>query len=248
LGSPSVAVIGDSCLDVFVYCHANRLAPDLPIPVLEKQSENKTPGMALNLVKSLENLGLKVSSFTNDNWQEISKTRFVDEKSNHSFLRLDSTQTPNRIKTIPDLSQFDAVVISDYDKGFLKKVDIEAILSSHPKCFLDTKKELGPWARSALLIKINDYEFKRSQDFIESSPEVAKRIVRTLGGDGAQYGGKVFPVRKVEVLDSSGAGDAFMAALVGSVLMNKSFESAIEFANLKASEVVQSRGVTAIHA
>ena len=57
----------------------------------------------------------------------------------------------------------------------------------------------------------------------------------------------MFPVRKVDVLDSSGAGDAFMAALVGGVLMNLSVEDAIEYANLKASEVVQGRGVTVIH-
>jgi sugar/nucleoside kinase (ribokinase family) len=38
-----------------------------------------------------------------------------------------------------------------------------------------------------------------------------------------------------------------MAALVGGVLMNQSVEYAIEYANLKASEVVQGRGVTVIH-
>ena len=29
-----ILIIGESCKDIFVYCNANRLAPDLPIPVL----------------------------------------------------------------------------------------------------------------------------------------------------------------------------------------------------------------------
>ena len=234
-------------MDIFVYCHATRLAPDLPIPVLERVREVTNPGMAMNVVRNLEAIGLGVQVFTNDSWTLNSKTRFVDQKSNHSFLRLDAGQKIEPIGRIPDLFEFDAVVVADYDKGFLSEAHIESILASNPRCFLDTKKKLGSWATSALLIKINDYEYRRSEAFIESSPEIAERVVRTLGGDGARYGGKVFPVKKVDVLDSSGAGDAFMAALVGGVLMNQSVERAIEYANLKASEVVQSRGVTVIH-
>ena len=29
-----VLVVGESCKDVFVYCDAMRLAPDVPVPVL----------------------------------------------------------------------------------------------------------------------------------------------------------------------------------------------------------------------
>jgi bifunctional ADP-heptose synthase (sugar kinase/adenylyltransferase) len=248
LGNPLVAVIGDSCIDVFVYCQANRLAPDLPIPVLERVQESTNPGMAMNVGRNLESIGLTVDMFTNENWTEISKTRFVDKRSNHSFFRLDSTSKIEPLQAVPDLSKFDAVVVSDYDKGYLSHEIITEILSSHDLCFLDTKKILGQWASNAHLIKINDYEFQRSTSFIASAPETASKIVRTLGGEGAEFRGEIFPAQKVEVLDSSGAGDAFMAALVGGILRGDSIGAAIHHANAQASKVVQSRGVTVIHA
>lgn len=240
-------MIGDSCLDKFVYCDVKRLAPDLPIPVLERVVETSNPGMAMNVARNLEALGLEVQVITNQDWEQNTKTRFVDKKTNHSFFRLDSTQALDSLDLIPNLSQFDAVVVSDYDKGYLTESVIEKILESNSRCFLDTKKILGNWAKEAHLIKINDYEYVRSQNFIESSPEIAAKIVRTKGGHGAEYRGEEFPVREVEVLDSSGAGDAFMAALVGGLLRNKPLAQAIIFANSKSSEVVQHRGVTVIH-
>ena len=44
-----ILVIGESCLDEFVYCDAERLAPDLPIPILEIKEVRKNPGMAMNV-------------------------------------------------------------------------------------------------------------------------------------------------------------------------------------------------------
>lgn len=245
---PLVAVIGDSCIDVFVYCRATRLAPDLPVPVLERVLESTNPGMAMNVGRNLKSIGISVDMFTNENWEEVSKTRFVDKRSNHSFFRLDSTSKIEPLGAIPDLSKYDAVVISDYDKGFLPHETISKILSSHDRCFLDTKKPLGDWASNAFLIKINDYEFQRSTSYVSSQLETASKIVRTLGGEGAEFRGRVFPAEKVEVLDSSGAGDAFMAALVGSILEGSSIEIAINYANAQATKVVQSRGVTVINA
>lgn len=240
-------MIGDSCVDTFVYCDVKRLAPDLPIPVLEKIFETSNPGMAMNVARNLEAIGMDVQVFTNQDWELNTKTRFVDRKSNHSFFRLDAGQNPDPMSIIPHLAEFEAVVVSDYDKGYLTESAIEEILTSHPRCFLDTKKKLGTWARHAHLIKINEYEYQRSQKFIESAPEIRAKIVRTLGGDGADYRGEVFPVSKVEVVDSSGAGDAFLAALVGGLLRNQPLSKAIDFANRKSSEVIQHRGVTVIH-
>ena len=48
---PKVLVIGDSCLDTFVYCKVERLAPDLPIPVLEEIERTLNPGMAANVFR-----------------------------------------------------------------------------------------------------------------------------------------------------------------------------------------------------
>ena len=44
-----VLVIGESCRDVFIYCDALRLCPDVPVPVLNIKNEVDNPGMAKNV-------------------------------------------------------------------------------------------------------------------------------------------------------------------------------------------------------
>ena len=67
-----------------------------------------------------------------------------------------------------------------------------------------------------------------------------------MGGNGCEYNGKCYPVKKMEVKDSSGAGDAFMAALVVKYYDSQNLEQSIVYANECASEVVKHRGVTTI--
>jgi len=64
---------------------------------------------------------------------------------------------------------------------------------------------------------------------------------------GCKYFDQTFPVdRSVEVRDLSGAGDSWMAAFVVKYLETKEPYEAIEFANEKATIVVQKRGVATI--
>ena len=66
-----ILVIGDSCTDVFVYCLTERLAPDLPIPVLKIEEEVRNPGMSMNVVENLRGLGLETAFITNSRWSEV---------------------------------------------------------------------------------------------------------------------------------------------------------------------------------
>jgi sugar/nucleoside kinase (ribokinase family) len=174
----------------------------------------------------------------------VTKTRYVHEKTNHTFFRVD---TPHQIKPI-NLDEIDynykIVVISDYDKGFLSDSDIETICNNHNLVFIDTKKILGNWANKAKFIKINDYEYQRTKDHI--SDEIKSKIIHTIGGNGCEYQGKQYKVKKVDVKDTSGAGDSFMSALVVEYLKSNDIDKAINFANKCASEVVKYRGVSLI--
>lgn len=238
-----ILVIGDSCLDVYTYCKTSRLAPDKPVPVLEKIKTVATPGMAYNVFRNVHSLTESCDLVTNNNWQEVQKVRYVDEKSNHMFMRVDSSQEISRINHESLSFEYESIILSDYDKGYLSEEQIEYICSNHPQVFLDTKKVLGDWAKNAKFIKINNYEYERSQRFIDS--HIDDKIIKTVGGEGCEYQGNLFPVkRRVEVLDVSGAGDTFMAALVVNYTDTYNIESAINFANESASEVVKHRGVT----
>lgn len=241
---PQIKIIGESCLDTFIYCDAIRLAPDLPVPVLQKIYTETNPGMAANVERNIQSRSISTELVTNQNWHSFIKTRYVHDKSNHMFFRVDTPQKITRIN-LKNLSfSSKVVIISDYDKGFLTESDIEYICCSHPIVFLDTKKTLGSWAENAKYIKINDYEFKKSQSFLTDN--LVNKIIHTRGADGCDFRGKNFPVNRVDIRDTSGAGDSFMAALVAEFLTTSDIEKSIKAANVAASRVVTTRGVGVI--
>jgi bifunctional ADP-heptose synthase (sugar kinase/adenylyltransferase) len=240
-----ILVIGESCRDIFVYCRAVRLAPDIPVPVLNVINETENMGMAKNVERNILAKGKSCDIYTNTRWFDITKTRYVHDESNHMFFRVDSEQGVERINLEDlELEKYDIVVISDYNKGFLLESDIENICLSHDTVFLDTKKILGSWARHAKYIKINDYEYNNSKNNL--TKELEQKIIHTMGANGCEFLGINFPVEKIEVKDSSGAGDSFMAALVVKYSENQDIVESILYANKCASEVVKHKGVTTI--
>jgi len=238
-----ILVIGESCLDVFVYCHATRLAPDFPVPILQKVSEMENPGMAMNVQRNIQ-AHLPCDIFTNSDWRSHTKTRHVHENTNHMFIRVDSGGSIEPINLEKLDLDYQLVVISDYNKGFLSPDSISDICDRHPNVFLDTKKILGQWAEGAKYIKINDYEFRNSEPLLTET--LRSKIIHTMGGRGCEFMNTQYPVETVDVKDTSGAGDSFMAALVIRYLQTKDIGKAICFANESAAEVVKHRGVTLI--
>jgi bifunctional ADP-heptose synthase (sugar kinase/adenylyltransferase) len=238
----SILVVGETCKDVFVYCRAIRLAPDLPVPVLEIEHKTENPGMAMNVQLNIRQIYDNCDLETNKEWEEITKTRYVHTITNHMFFRIDTPYIIPRLDIRKINYKSTMIVIADYNKGFLTESDIEEISNKHNLVFLDTKKKLGSWANNCKFIKINDYEFERSKPDITSTLE--EKIIHTKGGDGCFFRGEHFPVKRDEVRDSSGAGDAFMGALAVKYLETKNIITSIKFANLGASRVVSEKGVT----
>ena len=238
-----ILVIGESCKDIFYYCDAKRLAPDFPVPVLNIVGQSENPGMAMNVKRNIQSY-ISCDICTNSNWRSITKTRYVHEKTNHMFFRVDSgcVASPLNLEEID--YDYGLIVISDYNKGYLSEHDIEYICKMHSNVFLDTKKILGSWANSAKYIKINDYEYQNSKPFL--TPLLRSKIIHTLGGDGCEFEDTKFQVDRVDVKDTSGAGDSFMAALVVKYFETSDIITSIKFANKCASEVVKHRGVTTI--
>lgn len=244
MSNKNILVIGESCLDIFVYCEAKRLCPDIPVPVLNILRQSENPGMAKNVHRNIETKVSGCGIVTNEDWRSITKTRYVHDASNHTFFRVDSPHEIDRINLEDVDLNYKMIIVSDYNKGFLKEEDIEFVCKRHKNVFIDTKKILGPWANNAKYIKINNTEYENSKPFLSS--QLKNKVIRTVGGDGCVFRSKRFPVGKVDVKDSSGAGDSFMAGLAINYLKTKDIEKAIKFANLCASEVVKHRGVSTI--
>jgi D-beta-D-heptose 7-phosphate kinase/D-beta-D-heptose 1-phosphate adenosyltransferase len=232
----SVLLIGDSCTDVYNIGTVDRLSPEAPVPVVKIVETFSLPGMSANVHRNLINLNIEADFVHNDT--PITKTRFIDKRSGQHLLRVDdeddvvqwSGKLPN------SLNSYDAIVISDYDKGFLTYEHIESLIESSIPVFIDTKKTdlerfQGAW------VKVNELEYSRLRS------ECSGLIV-TLGDRGAKvpHYNLECPTKAVEVMDVCGCGDTFLASLTAQYLFTKDIEKAIIFANVAAGITVQHRG------
>lgn len=236
-----ILLIGDKCVDEYYIGNCERISPEAPVPILKIVEHFKTPGMAANVKKNLETLNQFVHFISND--EKVKKIRYIDKKSGQHFLRVDNE--PKLVRWNNDLGyysavkDFDAIVVSDYNKGFLNYEQIENLIKDS-KCpvFIDTKKtDLSRF--EGAIIKINFTEFNK----LISTPTDLKGLIVTNGENGAMYNSKHYPAKKVEVSDVCGAGDTFLAYLVYGYLYSAGdIDYSIELAIKAASETVKHRG------
>tara|TARA_R100000479_G_scaffold173172_1_gene118750 strand:+ start:1595 stop:2326 length:732 start_codon:yes stop_codon:yes gene_type:complete len=241
-----VLVIGDSCIDKFVYGDCNRICPEAPVPVFNPIEQKSNGGMAKNVFNNLASLAKNWDIDLVTNEDEITKTRLVDIKTNQMLLRVDEDDSCKRVKNdvITRLGDYDAVVISDYNKGFLTERIIQYLIDKYPLSFIDSKKIFDKWINETTFIKINEFEFDKNQKYLKN---YKGNLLVTLGENGVKYNDTIIPPqRKAEVSDLSGAGDTFFAAFVFSYLTSKNVIESIAFAQKCALEVVEKKGVVVI--
>lgn len=205
-----VFLLGDSCIDEYVQV-VKRYNPESDADLLTVISPHtRKLGMAENVASCLEKLGVAVTPCMPTDILDMSvKTRYLDMLGN-TLVRIDhdrrpSTQ-PQLVRNI-DINTYDAVVISDYNKGWVTTETIEYIIDNFSgPIFLDSKKKnLSDF--SGCIIKINEREYK------QANVSDANMYV-TLGAKGVMHNNLHFPALEVESIDPCGAGDAFLAGLV----------------------------------
>lgn len=241
-----ILVIGESCKDIFIYGKTPRLCPEAPAPVFNPFTKIENGGMAKNVYNNVLALGANCNLFTNENWQTITKTRYIDFNMNHMFLRIDENDDKYPSANVREINfkNYDGIIISDYNKGFLKTEDISFICNRHDNVFLDTKKNLGDWSSKARFIKINNHEYEKTKHTI--TKEIEDRLIITLSREGCSHKGIVYPVIDVQIKDSSGAGDTFISGFAVKFLETGDVSKAISFANECATAVVQKRGTSTV--
>ena len=227
-----VLLIGDSCTDEYVYGSCERLNPEAPVPILKINRKETKKGMAWNVRENIESFGIEVYMITNQ--ETITKTRYIDEKYNQQILRVDNEPDLKPMEyDLPD-GHFDALVISDYDKGFLSNEKVfELVEWFDGPVFIDSKKTKLP--KESCFVKINDLEFSKLDN-------PADNLIITRGSKGAEYQGKLYPGEKVDIFDAVGAGDTFLSALVYFYLKCGNIEEAIPYANKAAAIAVSNFG------
>lgn len=234
-----VLLIGDAAVDVYNFGTINRLSPEAPVPVFITENTVTLDGMAKNVGNNLKSLGCKVTGFFG---VPSTKTRFIDSRSKQHIMRLDDDRDPEGQfnAEIFDMSEYDAVVISDYDKGYVGyKTILDIVNYFSGPIFIDTKKiDLTAFDREDVYVKINLHEYNSLVGY-------CKNIITTLGKEGARYKDHVYQAPQVEVADVCGAGDTFLAALAYEYLNTDDINKAIQFANRAASVTVKHIGVYA---
>lgn len=234
LKSFKILLIGDDCLDVYRYGTVDRISPEAPVPVFKFSHEETKPGMAGNVARNLEALGCKINYLHGETG---TKTRLIDLRSKQHIIRIDDdvVSTPLEFETaIPPV--YDAIVVSDYNKGTVSYKLLEELIETKIPVFIDTKKTdlerlQGAW------VKINELEYSKVKS------ECTGLIV-TLGDKGATviHHDINHSAPSVEVSDVCGAGDTFLAALAYKWCETKNISNAVEFAVKAASVTVQHLG------
>ena len=240
-----ILVIGEKCIDKFMYCDVSRFSPEAPVPVLNPIEIVENDGMSGNVVRNI--LAMKSDSLVSHWCQDeiITKTRFVEKKSNHMFLRLDDGETNiSKVELIDEriqeLGHFNIVIVSDYDKGFMTNDDLLTIGKNSKISILDSKRKLSKEiVDSFTFVKLNEKESLQNSDLLE-----CKNILVTLGSKGTKFNDEVYPSpNPQETIDVSGAGDTFTSAFILKYLETGDIKTSIIYANEMSSIVVSKRGV-----
>ena len=235
-----VLLIGDNCIDEYQYGLIDRISPEAPVPVFVPLRKETRPGMASNVFQNLKKLGCEVICHFS---QPSIKTRLIEIKSNQQVLRIDNDfkSEPFQFSKIQN-DEFDVIVISDYNKGFVSYELIEQIRKKY-NCpiFIDTKKtDLEKFNGCVLKINEKEYNLRKS---------INDNCIVTLGENGAMHlhknEKKYYDAIRIDVMDVCGAGDTFLSSLAYYFLVSNDMNESIKFALKAASITIKHIGVYA---
>lgn len=230
-----VILIGDTCIDEYHYGVIEKISPEAPVPIfLEKYVTTKN-GMASNVADNLKNLGVDVISYFG---LPSTKIRLIDMKSKQHILRIDKDIISNNLIFDKKIDKdIDAIIVSDYDKGFVSYELIESLIKTKKPVFIDTKKtDLRRF--NGAFVKINSTEYSKAKTLPDN-------LIVTNGEKAVKYKNNFYEVENVEMTDVCGAGDTFLSSLAFMYLKSKNIEKAIQFAIKSSSITVKHIGVYA---
>jgi len=234
----NILLVGDNCIDCYQYGTIDRISPEAPVPVFKFSHQETKPGMAGNVKTNLEALGCNVKFVTDELCS--TKTRLIDSRSKQHIVRIDTdvAALPLEVGCIDHINEYDAVVVSDYNKGVVSYELIEWLIKQFTgTVFVDTKKtDLVRLEGAVVKINLLEYSLLKSE---------CSDLIVTSGKDGARYKEQTCKSPSVEVADVCGAGDTFLSALVTEFLNTRNMTNSIAFANRAAAVTVQHMGVYA---
>jgi D-beta-D-heptose 7-phosphate kinase/D-beta-D-heptose 1-phosphate adenosyltransferase len=239
-----VLVLGDVIIDKYIYGTSTRISPEAPVPVITYIEEKETRGGAGLVYENLKSLGVDVDMFETPGQISV-KTRIICD--GHYITRIDDDAQADSTAVLQQVlatnfSQYDYVVLSDYNKGVLDEARdiIKHINTFGCKIIVDPKENFW-YYENAWLVKPNYSEFE-SLEF----DSWYGNIITTNAGDEviATIDGKKYeiPVDNVEVSDVTGAGDCFLAGFVYALTQGYDYGKSLKLAVRGSTESVKHSG------
>lgn len=223
-------VVGDLIIDEYVFGTATRICPEAPVPVVVPEIERESAGGAGLVVRQLQELGADVSWWYGS--RSVKKRVFA---GSHLICRIDADSLPYDPAPFPDLSGFDAIIVSDYGKGAMTVKLADKIMRSWGMCFIDAKHHWRWYEGCVGLAFPNEHE---AAEF-----KCVDRCVIKLGPRGCKFRDMEIPATVSDVVDVTGAGDIFMASFAYAHTHTKlSPLGCLKFANECAGESCRHRG------
>lgn len=126
----------------------------------------------------------------------------------------------------------------EYTLDLCKKNNVKVLLNPAPAVELSSSM-----IENATYITPNEHELKvilgKDCDTEAEMKKYPNKLIVTLGSKGVKYFDgdemKLIPSYKVEVVDTTGAGDTFCGAFAAALVRNDNLEDAIKFANKAAA-------------
>lgn len=201
--------------------------------------------------------------------QDMEKVRYVlDDKiifrsDNIKKFEQEDIDTFQREFLKCNLSKYDLIIISDYDKGTITKDIAHHIKSSGVKTIVDSKKfDLSMyWGFYALNVNENEYGMQKYNSAYQNVGLLFENVIVTKGKNGAALlqterlgpakfvtHKEEFPTTQVKAIDVTGCGDTHTAGFAVGILRDSlDIRNAIRFANQCATQVVTKFGTSRIN-
>jgi bifunctional ADP-heptose synthase (sugar kinase/adenylyltransferase) len=229
-----VLVLGDSITDVWIEARPNGFAQEAPVPRYACTDRwTCCVGGAENVVKNLRGLGVKVRAVLG--WPSCMKYRLM--ACGHAVLRFDEDYVQDPVEvTVEEVQQYDAVVISDYNKGSIDGRVLEIVAAAKVPAFIDCRGfngvEVPEWLRKQAFWFPNHQEYQSNynrHDGLGVAYSQCNKLLITQGENGARLVNN-HPVDAVQPVDAykpgtvksvCGAGDAVVAGFVAAKLQGK---------------------------
>ena len=282
-----VLVAGDAMLDEYWFGDTGRISPEAPVPVVRQRSAEQRPGGAANvalnvaalgarstlaavvgqdergavLMRALEQRGVRCELFRSPTLPTIHKLRVLARSQ--QLLRIDAEHS---LEACADefgslyerlVRQADTVILSDYGKGTLCRVEelVAAAVAAKIPVLVDPKGTDFKRYRNAYALTPNRSEFEAvvgrcsdEADLLRKGEALRKDLdldllLVTRGEQGMTLFEQdaeplTLPTQAREVFDVTGAGDTVIALLGAGVAAGLTAADAAALANLGAGIVV----------